>query len=400
MRPVLFLSVRPEGAPAGGGMQTKLHEWHLAHGARTVDFGGWDMPVQYESGPREEHQRVREAAGLFDIDHMGRVEITGPEAEAFLQRVQTWDVSSLEPGRAHYSLLLNESGGIIDDIFVYHRESSWLLVINAGNAPKDIAWLTDQAKSFKVKLRDMRDDTCLVALQGPAAMSILQAMSPKEDLAGLGYHRVVERSLAGDRVILCTTGYTGEPGCEMLLPARSFQKLWDAILEAGAPRRILPCGLAARDSLRAEACFPLYGNEIDESTDPHKAGLMRAAVRLEGHEFIGRRALAGIALSPLPEMLVGLEMTEPGVPRHGYEIAAARGATGTAHAGTPGSAGADVIGRVTTGLFSPSTGKYLGMGYVDAAHAEVGTVVSVVIRGSPKAARVAKRPFYKSPHWR
>ena len=146
-------------------LETKFHDWHLAHGARMVDFGGWDMPVQYETGPREEHQRVRDAAGLFDIDHMGRVEITGAEAEAFLQRVQTWDVSGLKPGRAHYSLLLNESAGVIDDIFVYHREYSWLLVINASNAPKDIAWLTDQAKSFKVKLRDMRDDTCLVALQ-------------------------------------------------------------------------------------------------------------------------------------------------------------------------------------------------------------------------------------------
>ncbi len=363
---------------------TRLHGWHLSHGARMVDFGGWDMPVQYEPGPREEHQRVREAAGLFDIDHMGRVQITGADAAAFLQRVQTWDVASLKPGRAHYSLLLNEAAGIIDDIFVYHREGGWLLVINASNAPKDIAWLRTQAKGFKVDLRDLRSDTCLVALQGPAAMQILQDISPKEDFTGLGYHRVVERTLAGARVTLCTTGYTGEPGCEILLPARECTRLWDAVLEAGAPRRLIPCGLAARDSLRAEACFPLYGNEIDETTDPHKAGLMRAAVRLEGHEFVGRKALAAIALSPLKEILVGLEMTEPGVPRNGCEIAA----------------GADVIGKVTTGLFSPSTGKYLGMGYVDAAHAAVGTPIAVVIRGSHKAARVAERPFYKSPHWR
>lgn len=365
--------------------QTKLHDWHIAHGARMVDFGGWDMPVQYEAGPREEHLRVRDAAGLFDIDHMGRVEITGPDAEPFLQRVQTWDLSTLTPGRAHYSLLLNEAGGVIDDIFVYRRDASWLVVINAANASRDIAWLKSHARGFKVSLRDLRNETCFVALQGPAAMSILQAMSPGEELAGLGYHRVVDRSLAGAPVTLCTTGYTGEPGCEMLLPARDCVRLWDAVLEAGAPRRILPCGLAARDSLRAEACFPLYGNEIDETTDPHMAGLMRAAVRLERHEFIGRRALAAIALQPLKEILVGLEMTEPGVPRHGYQIA------------VPGGA---VIGRVTTGLFSPSTGKYLGMGYVETAHAAEGTPLAVVIRGTHKAARVVGRPFYKSPHWR
>jgi len=372
--------------------QTRLHEWHLSHGARMVDFGGWDMPVQYEPGPREEHQRVREAAGLFDIDHMGRVEVSGPDAEAFLQRVQTWDLSTLKPGRAHYSLLLNESAGVIDDIFVYHRDDSgaapWMLVINAANAPKDIAWLRGQARGMRINLRDLRDDTCLVALQGPKAMQILQAMSPSEDFTGLGYHRVVERSLAGTPVTVCTTGYTGEPGCEMLLPARDCVKVWDAILEAGSGHRLVPCGLAARDSLRAEACFPLYGNEIDETTDPHKAGLMRAAVRLEGHEFVGRRALARIALAPLSEVLVGFQMDEPGVPRHGYEIAA------------PESSGGPVIGRVTTGLFSPSTGKYLGMGYVKAAHAEEGTALGIVIRGAHKPARVVARPFYKSPHWR
>jgi len=319
---------------------------------------------------------------------MGRVQITGPDAEAFLQRVQTWDVSALRPGRAHYSLLLNEAAGIIDDIFVYHREASWLLVINAANAPRDVDWLKTQARGLDVTLRDLREETCLVAIQGPAAMEILQELSPKEELAGLAYHRVVERSVAGARVVLCTTGYTGEPGCELLLPAGDCVRVWEAILAAGASRRILPCGLAARDSLRAEACFPLYGNEIDETTDPHKAGLMRAAVRLEGHEFVGRRALAAVALQPLKEILVGFQMSEPGVPRHGYGIVAAAGG------------GAAAIGRVTTGLFSPSTGKYLGMGYVEASHAAEGSPLGIVIRGSHKPARVVGRPFYKSPHWR
>ncbi|HUJ76844.1 MAG TPA: glycine cleavage system aminomethyltransferase GcvT [bacterium] len=365
-------------------LQTRLHDWHRAHGARMVDFGGWDMPVQYETGPREEHQRVRQAAGLFDIDHMGRVEVTGADALAFLQHVQTWDVSRMAPGRAHYSLLLNESGGVVDDIFIYRREGSWLLIINAANAPKDVAWLSSHARGFSVHLRDLRDETCLVALQGPAACEVLQGLAPGSDLAGMGFHRVAEHDVARARVTLCTTGYTGEPGFELLMPAAEGVRLWEAILAAGAARRLLPCGLAARDSLRAEVCFPLYGNEMDESTDPLSAGLMHAAVRLEGHDFIGRRALAALALKPLERILVGFEMTEPGVPRHGYRIR---------------KDGAE-IGAVTTGLFSPSTGKYVGMGYVKAEHSAVGTALEIVIRDSTKGARVVQRPFYSSPNWR
>jgi aminomethyltransferase len=342
------------------------------------------MPVQYGTGPREEHLRVREAAGLFDIDHMGRLEITGPHAEEFLQRVQTWDVSRLAPGRAHYSMLLNESGGIVDDIFVYHGASSWLVVVNASNASKDTKWLESHARGFTVSIRDRRGDTCMVALQGPAARPVLQTLCPQTDLDRMGYHHVVDCAISGAPSILCTTGYTGEPGYEILFPAEGCEHLWAALLEAGAPRRLIPCGLAARDSLRAEACLPLYGNEIDETTDPLSAGLARAAVRLEGHDFIGRKALAGLALKPAYRVLVGFEMKEPGVPRHGYTIAA----------------DGRIVGHVTTGLFSPSTGKYLGMGYVEAGCAGRGREVSIVIRDTHKAARIVERPFYTSPHWR
>ena len=315
---------------------------------------------------------------------MGRLEVAGTQAEEFLQRVQTWDVSRLAPGRAHYSMILKESGGIVDDIFIYHRPDSWLLVVNASNARKDLAWLEDHAAGLNVSIRDLRDESCMVALQGPAARQVLQALAPKESLTDIGYHHVVERTFAGVRVTLCTTGYTGEPGCEILMPARACERLWAAILEAGGPLRLIPCGLAARDSLRAEACLPLYGNEIDESTDPLSAGLVRAAVRMEGHDFIGRRALASRALSPLPRVLVGFEMSEPGVPRHGYEIAV----------------DGKTVGTVTTGLFSPSTAKYVGMGYVDTARSAVGNGVSIVIRDGHKAARIVERPFYTSPHWR
>ncbi len=224
----------------------------------------------------------------------------------------------------------------------------------------------------------------MVALQGPGARGILQALCAKIDLPSVGYHRVVESDIDGAASILCTTGYTGERGYEILLPAGECVRLWDRLLAAGAAARLIPCGLGARDTLRAEACLPLYGNEIDEDTDPFSAGLARAAVRLEGHDFIGRKALAALALSTPPRVLAGFEMVDTGVPRLGYPIAK----DGT------------IVGRVTTGLFSPSTGRYLGMGYVAPELAAIGQTVSIVIRDSGKTARIVARPFYTSPHWR
>jgi aminomethyltransferase len=365
-------------------METKLHAWHVANGARMVDFGGWDMPVQYTVGPREEHLRVRQAAGLFDIDHMGRLELTGPQAVEFLQRVQTWDVSRIAPGRAHYGMLLNESGGIIDDIFVYHRPDSWLIVVNAANTPKDTAWLESHARGFDVALRGANADACMIALQGPAARGILQRLCPETDLASVGFHHVRDCFVAGAPCILCTSGYTGEPGYEIFVAAGEHLRIWEALLGAGAESRLLPCGLAARDSLRAEACLPLYGHELDETTDPLSAGLARAAVSLTGHDFIGRKALAALALERPARILAGFEMVDPGVPRPGYQI----------------TNGGRQVGRVTTGLFSPSTGKYLGMGYVEAGIAEPGSGITIMIRDTGKAARIVQRPFYTSSHWR
>lgn len=365
-------------------MQTKLHDWHVRAGARMIDFRGWDMPIQYGTGPREEHLRVRSAAGIFDIDHMGRFEVEGPDSLEFLQRVQTWDVSRIGEGRAHYSLLCSESGGIIDDIFLYHLPRSWLVIVNASNTAKDLAWMQSQSRSMNVSLRNRTGDTCMLALQGPAAREILKPLCDGMDLDELGFHRVRECSLLGVASILCTAGYTGEPGCEMLVPAGDSERLWAAVLKAGEARGLIPCGLGARDSLRVEACLPLYGNEIDESTDPISAGLARAAVCMDGHEFVGKQALGAIAARPLSCRLVGFEMVDAGVPRQGYPI----------------QAGGRKVGRVTTGLASASTGRFLGMGYVDSALAEPGSEVQIVIRESPKAARIVKRPFYTSPHWR
>ena len=367
--------------------QTKLHEWHVRAGARMLEFGGWDMPVLYAAGPREEHLRVRAAAGLFDIDHMGRFEISGPGALGFLQRIQTWDAAGLAAGRAHYSMLCMESGGIIDDIFLYRLAyrlaDRWLMVVNASNAAKDLAWLQSHATGFDVAIRDIFPETCMIALQGPASRAILQSLC-SADLSSFAYHRVAECVVTGAAAVLCSSGYTGEPGFEMLLPAPGCEDLWEAILAAGSSAGLIPCGLAARDSLRAEACLPLYGHEIDGQTDPYSAGLAAAAVRLEGHDFIGKPSLARIAQAPLQRRLVGFEMIEPSVPRQGYAITAA---------GHP-------VGRVTTGLFSPSTGRYLGMGYVEETRAGIGQEVAIVIRDTPKAARIVGRPFYKSPNWR
>jgi glycine cleavage system T protein (aminomethyltransferase) len=365
-------------------VQSKLHDWHVRAGARMIDFSGWDMPLEYPTGSREEHLHVRSGAGLFDIDHMGRFEVSGPDSLQLLQRLQTWDASRIAMGRAHYSLLCSDSGGIIDDIFLYHLPHSWLVIVNASQAARDFAWLQSNCKGMRVSLKNGGMDTCMLALQGPAAREILKPLCGGLDVDEMGFHRVRECDILGAPSILCTTGYTGEPGYEMLLPAADCERLWTATLERGKTRGLVPCGLGARDSLRAEACLPLYGHEMDESTDPISAGLARAAVCMDGHEFVGKTALAGIAAGPLLHRLAGFEMVDQGVPRQGYEIRS----------------GNRKIGRVTTGLASPSTGRFLGMGYVESASAEIGSEVQVVIRETPKAARIVKRPFYTSPHWR
>jgi len=365
-------------------VQTKLHDWHMQAGARMIDFSGWDMPIQYPPGPREEHLRVRSSAGLFDIDHMGRFEVSGPDTLDFLQRLQTWDASRVAAGRAHYSLLCSDSGGVIDDIFLYHLPRSWLVIVNASNTAKDFAWFQSHCKGLKVLLKNRGTDTCMLALQGPSAREILTPLCRGLDVGQMGFHRVSECEILGASCTLCTTGYTGEPGFEMLVPAPDAQRVWESILEAGKTLGVIPCGLGARDSLRAEACLPLYGHEIDETTDPISAGLARAAVCLDGHQFTGQAALARLAAGPLPSRLVGFEMVEQGVPRQGYAI----------------QSGGRKIGRVTTGLASPSTGLFVGMGYVEGAFAEVGQDVQIVIRETPKTARIVKRPFYTSPHWR
>lgn len=341
-----------------------------------VDFAGWALPVQYPTGPTVEHAAVRTAAGLFDIDHMGQFALTGPDADLFLQYVQVWDVAQMAVNEAHYSLLLYSDGTLVDDIFLYRLPERWLIVVNASNRAKDLAWLQANALDFDITLTDISDETCMLALQGPKAEMILQRLTTL-DLSTVATRTGVEGALAGVSTLLGRTGYTGEDGFELYFPAAHAVTIWQALLESGQADGLLPCGLAARDSLRFEACMPLYGHEIDATINPLEARL-GWTIRWE-REFIGRAALLKTKLERPQRLLIGFEMVERAVPRDHYPIAV----------------GDNVIGYVTTGMKSPTLDKFLGLGYVPQEYAKIGTELDIVIRGQPKKAKVVKRPFYQ-----
>ena len=342
-----------------------------------VEFAGWEMPVQYPTGPIEEHQRVRTAAGLFDIDHMGQLRLSGPDAEIFLQSVQTWDIRRTRVGEAHYALLCYADGGIVDDVFLYHLSDCWLIVVNAANREKDLTWLQAHVEDAAVTLEDISEQTYMLALQGPRAQAILQRVT-EADLARVAFHTIISSQVAGIPALISATGYTGEHGYELLFPADEAEHVWTTLLQAGESEGLTPCGLAARDTLRAEACLPLYGHEIYADVDPISAGL-GFAVSFDKGEFIGREALLKIRLEGPRQRLIAFEMIERGMPRPGYPVMAG---------GMP-------VGQVTSGLYSPSTGRYVGMAYVPAAYAAVGTELTIVIHERPRAARVVQRPFYR-----
>ncbi len=356
--------------------RTRLYEWHTRAGARMTAFAGWEMPVQYPTGPIEEHHRVRTAAGLFDLDHMGQFRISGSDAERFLQWVQTWDITRTGPQQAHYAILCYQDGGVVDDVFLYHLPDHWLMVVNAANREKDLTWLRAHIGAMDVHVQDISEETYMVALQGPKAQEVLQRVTDL-DLGNVAFHTIAAGEVAGVSCLIGATGYTGEYGYELFFPAEEAERVWTALLEAGASEGVVPCGLAARDSLRAEACMPLYGHEIHAAVDPISAGL-RFAVRFDKGDFLGRDALLKIHLEGPARRLIAFEMLERGVPRQGYEIQVD---------GIP-------VGEVTTGLYSPTTDRYVGMGYVEAKYAAVGTSLAVVIRGRPRAAQVVRRPFY------
>ena len=372
--------------------RTRLYQRHVELGGRMVPFAGYELPVQYTAGPNAEHRSVRTAAGLFDIDHMGQFALSGVDALRFLQYVQVADVAALAEWEARYSLLCYDDGTLVDDIFIYRLPQSanapplpraraeWLIVVNAANREKDFAWLRSAAHGFEVELTDISDETCMLAVQGPQAVTILDRMTGA-DLAAMPSRSALPAQVGGVEMLLGRTGYTGEDGFELYLPADEAAPFWDALLAEGAGEGLLPCGLAARDSLRFEACMSLYGHEIDATTTPFEARL-GWVVALEKPAFIGRNALLKEKLEGSARRLVAFEMVERAVPRERYPIAR----------------DGQVVGHVTSGMKSLTLNKFVGLGYVPRGLHRLGAEIDILIRGRPRKARVRKRPFYKSPH--
>lgn len=349
--------------------KTPLHARHKALRARMVEFAGWEMPVQYR-GIQAEHSAVRSRAGLFDVSHMGEIDVQGPGAEGFCQRLTTNDVERLDPLQAQYTLLLNHRGGVIDDLVILRLEAHrYLLCVNAARRAIDLAWLAGHA-GHAVTVRDVSDAYALLALQGPAAEAILQSLTALELPALRAFH-FLAGDVSGVRCIVSRTGYTGEDGFELYCPADHGVRLWDALMGTG---EVEPAGLGARDTLRLEQGFALYGHELDETTTPQEAGLGRIA-RLDKGAFIGSGALSQNE-SPR-RRLAGLELEEPGIARAGYPIFR----------------GHREVGRVTSGTRSPTLGKAIALGYVSADAAARGTEVQVEIRRRRVRGRIVRVPF-------
>ncbi len=365
--------------PAAGPLKsTPLVRLFQDMGARLVEFAGWEMPVQFSS-VIEEHQAVRTAAGLFDVSHMGEVEIRGPGALDLVQRVTCNDAARLRPGQAQYTALTTETGTFVDDIIVCRRDQAdFLLVVNASNTDKDFAWIASHARG-DVEVVDASARWAQLAVQGPKSEAILTPMAPAS-LGPLRPFHFIETRLDGVRAIVARTGYTGEDGFEIYLAPEAAPGLFTALLRQGRPQGLLPCGLGARDTLRLEACLPLYGNDIDETTTVLEAGLQRI-LRLEKGSFLGSEALRREAEKGPARRLMGFEMIEPGIPRHGYPIRVA----------------GERAGAVTSGTMGPTVRKSVGLAYFPAAAARVGTRFEVNIRGRDAAASIVPTPFYRRP---
>lgn len=357
--------------------RTPLYEQHLALGARIVEFSGWEMPVQYSS-ILEEHEAVRTHAGLFDVSHMGEFKVEGTDALAFLQALVPNDVSRLALHQALYTQLCLPTGGVIDDLLIYHlAEQRYMLVVNAGNIEKDFAWVQKQANTFPtVTVSDQSDTTALLALQGPAALSILQPLTQTE-LSSIRYYHCAAGAVDGIHCIISRTGYTGEDGFELYCAPVDVVKLWQKLLEAGKSQGLRPTGLGARDTLRLEAGMCLYGHELDEQTNPVEARL-DWTLKLDKGDFIGRDALLTTKEQGPRRLLIGIEMVGRGIARGGYAIYD----------------GEQQIGLLTSGAPGPTVHKNIGMGYVDASYAQVGRTVQIDIRGKRIDAAIVALPFY------
>ncbi|MGE5327230.1 MAG: glycine cleavage system aminomethyltransferase GcvT [Deltaproteobacteria bacterium] len=358
--------------------QTALHAAHKAAGARMVDFAGWDMPVEY-SGITQEHLAVRTAAGLFDVSHMGEIEIRGVGALALVQHVTSNDASQLKDSQAQYTALMLENGAAIDDCLVHKvGDENYFLCVNAANEEKDFDWIR-RAAGHEATVRDVSDEYSQIALQGPRSAAIL-ARTTKTDLSQLRYYWFTNAECCGVRGILARTGYTGEDGFEFYFPPQHSRRVWEGLTEAGKPDGLVPCGLGARNTLRLEAAYPLYGHELDEQTTLLEAGLGWIC-KLGKGEFIGRQALVEQREKGLRKKLIGFEMTDRGIARDGYDIyIAGRRA-----------------GKVTSGSPAPFLKKNIGLAYVPPEQASAGAEIQIDIRGRMVAAKQVTLPFYKRP---
>lgn len=358
--------------------RTPLYEAHLRHGGKLVDFAGWEMPVQF-SGILNEHRAVREAAGLFDVSHMGEIVFEGPGALEACNELISNDLARIADGQALYAGLLDDEGRFVDDIIAYRfSPERILLCVNAANAEKDWEWIRQRVREG-VTVRDESPEWGQIALQGPKAAAILQRLCDS-DLDAIRFFRFATVKVDGKEVIAARTGYTGEDGFELFCKAEETEALWEKLLETGAADGLLPCGLGARDSLRTEAGLCLYGNDIDRTRTPLEAGL-GWIVKLDKEHFIGKDALVRQKEEGVREKLVGFELEGRGIPRQGYPIVR-DGAT---------------IGKVTSGTMSPTLGKAIGMAYVQSEFSEKDQSFEVEIRGRPVPARIVPTPFYKRP---
>ncbi len=370
----------------GGGIRltelkrTPLFDEYQKHGAKTIDFGGWDLPVQFSS-IKEEHEAVRTKAGLFDVSHMGEIDVKGKDSLAYLQKMMTNDVSQLKDGATQYTAMCYENGGTVDDLLIYKKtDEHYLLVVNASNTDKDFDWLKQHVFG-DVEVVNISSEMGQLALQGPLAETVLQKLTNTElsDIKFFKFQDDVE--IAGKKTLVSRTGYTGEDGFEVYCRAEDTVALWNAILEAGEPEGVLPCGLGARDTLRFEANLALYGQELSKDITPIEAGIGFAVKPNKEADFIGKSVLKQQKEEGAPRKIAGIEMIDKGIPRHGYEVYV----------------GDEQVGEVTTGTQSPTLQKNIGLVLLKSEHAELGKEVEVQVRKKRLKGKIVATPFYKRP---
>jgi len=356
--------------------KTPFYENHIEHKAKIVDFAGYKMPVQYNEGIIKEVLKVRESVGIFDVSHMGEVEVTGEDALSFVENLTTNNVSELIDNQVHYTTMCRQNGGIVDDLLVYKKQKSYLLVINAANIEKDFSWIEEMSKKWNVKVENISSFTAQLAVQGPDSQKVIQKLT-KEDLNEIKYYYFRETELAGKKVLLSRTGYTGEDGFEIYLNSDQTEGLWEEIIKAGEEFNIAPCGLASRDILRLEVCLCLYGNDINEETNPLEAGL-KWLVKFNT-DFIGKESLLKIKKEKIRRINFFKIALGRQVARQGFKIFSED----------------EEIGFVTSGAYSPALSKSIAMGYLNRGFFKIDTDIEIQIRNKRVKAKVIKGPFYK-----